>query len=364
MTVQTETRTQAPQTLVGDADVFADAWDLDPAYRPAPDRAQILYSGGVPTEAVRDLFDFRVRETPLYVPTEDGQGFEAVPGRKMISRPGYVNADGTTSTVYYGDRSEGWRLHPYSETLVDKIDRITSHSPLRTHAAGTWRKGGAAFVQYHLPETMTVEGFGFRPFLTTITSLDGGNSSTFMTGATALACYNAMRAAMATGIKTRFRHTQNSTERMTDEAIAEAVGLVYETADMMADSISTLTRETVNERVFRAFVASLTKVPETASTRTKNAAEEKAEALKVLWTRDPRVQPWAGTAFGVAQMLSTYRQHQTGRETLRIDRNAATMANGDFQKADTATLDLLRTVKAANKIIDVPKKQRDLVLAA
>jgi len=64
-----------------------------------------------------------------------------------------------------------------------------------------------------------------------------------------------------------------------------------------------------------------------------------------LYDHDPRVAPWAGTAHGVVQAVSTYEQHLgVVRGATRAERNMLRTTTGDFGKTDRATLMTLRKV--------------------
>jgi len=57
--------------------------------------------------------------------------------------------------------------------------------------------------------------------------------------------------------------------------------------------------------------------------------------LADLYRTDPRVAPWAGTAHGVLQAVSTYNQHQARiRGGSRAERNSLKTITGDFGRLD------------------------------
>lgn len=62
-----------------------------------------------------------------------------------------------------------------------------------------------------------------------------------------------------------------------------------------------------------------------ASTRT----DRKRTVLQQLWTSDPRVSPWTGTAHGVLQAVNTYDRHDgIVRGADRVERSLKTLTGG------------------------------------
>jgi len=74
-------------------------------------------------------------------------------------------------------------------------------------------------------------------------------------------------------------------------------------------------------------------------------ADTKRQQLTELYTEDPRVAPWSGTAHGVLQAVNTYEHHLGAvRGASRPERNMIRTATGEFGKLDRSTLATLRSV--------------------
>jgi len=82
--------------------------------------------------------------------------------------------------------------------------------------------------------------------------------------------------------------------------------------------------------------------------RALTLAGTKRETLAGLYRTDPRVAPWAGTAHGVLQAVSTYDQHQaTVRAGRRAERNSLKTITGDFGRLDRQSWRTLQLLLAA-----------------
>ena len=79
-------------------------------------------------------------------------------------------------------------------------------------------------------------------------------------------------------------------------------------------------------------------------------AETKREDMNAMWRTDPRVAPWAGTAFGVLQHNSTWQHHNTaigGKTAHRYERNAMAAISGGTTASDANALGVLRGLSEA-----------------
>jgi hypothetical protein len=82
--------------------------------------------------------------------------------------------------------------------------------------------------------------------------------------------------------------------------------------------------------------------------RSGTLAAKKRDILNRLYTGDPRVAPWAGTAHGVLQAVNTYEHHEaTVRGATRADRNMLRTVTGDFGRVDREALHQLEAVLAS-----------------
>jgi hypothetical protein len=103
----------------------------------------------------------------------------------------------------------------------------------------------------------------------------------------------------------------------------------------------------VDNYQFDRIIKRLVPVPSLADSNQAGVtrAENKTERLRSLWTGDPRVAPWKGTALGVVQAWNTYGHHYTGKAEKRAERNMVNALNGSTSKADQFVLDaVLETV--------------------
>ena len=131
--------------------------------------------------------------------------------------------------------------------------------------------------------------------------------------------------------------------------VREALQLVHKVADDFTAQVAALCATTVSDKAWAEFLKAHVGVPaEDASTRTKNAARDKWDALRTLYRTDQRVAPWSGTAFGVIQAVNTYTHHVgTTRGASKAERNAERSVLGKVDALDQSTLDTLQQVLAS-----------------
>lgn len=318
-------------TLVGFTEKRGTAWH----YRQGSDNH---FPGAVPMERVERLLDLTFQEKTIHL--DDGT---AIPGRKAIQRE-------DTGDVL-GIFADGYKVHPYQEWLVDNVASILD-ADLQVGSAGLLRKGGQAWVQVEMEDTMQAAGsVDFRPFLTAATSVDGSLSSTYMTGATAVVCDNTLSAAITgADAAVRIRHSRNSLGRVTE--VREALGILWEAATEFQAEVERLVATTVTEKQWDSFVKAHSGLvgPKGVALfpsdgRSYTIAQNKADTLHNLWAADERVSPWKGTAYGVLAAVNTARQHVfTVRGANRVERAQASFLSGRTGAEDRAALALLAKV--------------------
>ena len=67
--------------------------------------------------------------------------------------------------------------------------------------------------------------------------------------------------------------------------------------------------------------------------------------LEQLWSSDPRVSPWTGTAHGVLQAVNTYDHHEgVVRGADRAERNNLKTLTDGYRDLDRTTLQTLTRV--------------------
>ena len=291
------------------------------------------YQGSIPVEDVhRRLFNWKAIEGQITATalTDDGVMTTTDPERKAIMR--------SDTGAILGIFKSGYRPHQYDEWLIGNVGSILD-ADLQIGSAGLLRGGAQAWVQIEMEETLSVAGVDFRPFLTAATSLDGSLATTYITGAQVVVCDNTLSAALGgSDRKLKIYHSVNSMQRLQDARAA--LGIVYDVADAFTEQVNRLTDETVSDSRWAQFVDAYSNP--TAAQKPTAQMVKKAETLQNLWTNDLRVQPWAGTAFGVVQAVNTYVHHlQTVRGETRSDRNAGRVIEGKVDELDRSTLQLL-----------------------
>jgi len=127
---------------------------------------------------------------------------------------------------------------------------------------------------------------------------------------------------------------------------------VHTLGDEFAAEVAQLCATTVTPTQWQRFLD--VQVPQVDATgqplagRALTLANIKRDTLAGLYRTDPRVAPWAGTAHGVLQAVSTYDQHQaTIRGSGRAERNSLKTITGDFGRMDRQSWRTLQPLLSA-----------------
>jgi phage/plasmid-like protein (TIGR03299 family) len=251
----------------------------------------------------------------------------------------------------------GYKIHPYLETLHTFIQAIQLDAQAEVYSVGLLKGGGQAFLTAVLPETMEVEGYGYQPFLMGATSVDLSRSTTLTAGAIGGVCDNTVTRAIAEALaKFKIRHTS---EIPPVQIARDKLGLrLADVGQAIGDAISALAGVDVSDADFALW---LDEVQPRVKPDPKSAtgglrftnAEAKRNELTRLWTEDPKVAPWAGTAFGVLQLDNTYRTWAgkvTGKGG-RIEQNYRRLVRGDTEAADARALEILARVQGRKAVM-------------
>jgi len=331
-----ETREWLSQnSLIGFTDQRGNAWH----YREGDNNH---FSGPVPMERVKQLFDYPIEEATLTASIQDGDEIRTfeVPDRKAIVRTDTGKTFGVFST-------NGYKMHMPQEWLIDNLELITD-AGLNVGSAISLEGGAVVAVQAELEETRDgVEGIKHRPHLTAATSFNGTMSTIYLRGTQIWVCDNTLQGALHEGdaFRVKVRHSRNSLDRI--GAVRENLGFLVEQAgDEFDAELRRLLDEHVSDERWADFTKAYSGFDEDAEDgRGKTIAEGKIATLNRLWTVDERVAPWKNTAYGVVAAVNTAVHHEfTVRGAERAERNALRELTGEWAKIDTSTLDLLAQV--------------------
>jgi phage/plasmid-like protein (TIGR03299 family) len=312
------------------------------------------FPGAVPMAEVRKLLDVPFVKGTVHVTYEDAEGNIQV-ASDADTQP-IVNQ--LTGGVFSYPKP-GYKIHPFLETLHTFIEAIQYDQDVAVGSVGLLRKGGQAFLQAVLPETLEVAGYGYRPYLLGVTSVDLSRSTTLSSGANGAVCDNTVNTAVAEALtKLRVRHTS---EMPTVQIARERLGLqLREVGEQIGREIAELCKVDVSATDFRLWLDEMAppvkRDPKVASGgRAFRNAERKRAEYERLWTEDPKVAPWQGFAFGLLQLDNTYRAWN-GKVTGaggRIEQNFSRLVRGDTGKADVAALAALAKVQDRKTLIPV-----------
>jgi phage/plasmid-like protein (TIGR03299 family) len=321
------------QTLIGFTSKRGNAWHYDETKQgDEPNH----YPDAIPVEDVRRrLFNWTPVKTPIQFYFN---GELRTSERRIVILRSDTGAD-------LGMFKDGYEPHDYNSWLVENVETILDDS-LAIGSAGLLRGGAVAWVSVEVPENITTpEGVEFRPNLLATTSFDGTIATTYKRCITNVVCDNTMAAGLGeAGQSYKLKHTKYSAMKLLEAR--DAVAIIHSVADDFAAEVKALCETTVTDKQFSAFLDSLVPVPEDEG-RGRTMAENKRDELKSLYANDTRVSPWAGTAYGVLQMVNTFTHHGgIVRGASRQERNMLRAINGGVDKLDKSTIETLTAVLA------------------
>lgn len=301
------------------------------------------YNGAIPlNDVLRRLFHWHVLESDIIIRTKDDEGnvTEFVdPERKAL-----VRSD-DPSTVFSIFKN-GYTVHQYRKWLIDTVSLLIDDSDLAIGTAGLLNRGAKAFVTVELPETVkTPMGFDIRPHLLACTSHDGTLATTFQLVSTVVVCDNTLAGALGENTPHhKIRHSKHSVGKL--QTVREALHIVHEYTDELTAELERLATQHVTDNEFQRIVERL--VPATQDIdlkpRVKSRTENKRDLLRHLYTNDPMVAPWKGTALGAFQAWSTYQHHHAGSDKTRVSRNMLAGLTGKVEAHDQFALTTIKEV--------------------
>ncbi|MDP9164696.1 MAG: DUF932 domain-containing protein [Actinomycetota bacterium] len=301
------------------------------------------YPGEIPVADVKErLFHWQAESRPIAVEVvaDDVVRWELIPDRQAIVR--------SDTQVLMGIFRPGYSRHQYAEWLLTTVANLLDDD-LAISSAGLLRGGAIAWVEVSMPETITTpEGVAFRPNLLATTSFDGSIATTYKRTVTDVVCDNTRELALAeAGQAFKVKHSRHSRAQL--GPAREALAMVHTLAEDFAREITRLCATEVSQPTWWRFLD--VHVPRTdpagqpLAGRSLTLADNKRDTLAAMYRSDPRVAPWAGSAHGVIQAVSTFEQHEgTVRGAGRADRNGLKTINGDFGKLDRGTWQTLSGV--------------------
>jgi phage/plasmid-like protein (TIGR03299 family) len=307
------------------------------------------FDGPVPLDEVQKLFSWTPVAGKLTTMVEvDGERIPVVdPDRQVIVRP--------DTREVMGVFKSGYRIHDYqtwlTETTANLLD--TDQNEMDIASVGLLRKGAVGWLTVEANDTADANGVAFRPFITAATSLDGSLATTYNRGVSLPICDNTLSAALNTNnaLRIKFRHSAGSLGKLSE--VRAALDIMAATAEDFTSQMETLTGTDVSDKQWAAILDAAVPLPEVKVTKGGGPgagytfAEHKRDELTRLYRNDPRVAPYAGTAFGALQAFNTYAHHSgivRGAAGGRTERNIEREVTGQFEKADQDTFDTIAKV--------------------
>lgn len=317
--------------------------------------AQQYYTGAIPLSAVlADILNWHAETSPVQYVTADGRTIETTD--QVI----YRNDSGAAFKTGFKD---GYKIHQFDDLLIEKtaivtglsvadvvnINNGTAGDMLQIGTVGLLQDGAVFWAQFELPETLrsVKHGLEYRTSLMLGSSHNGTVATQWGLPSTLIVCDNTFAYARgeAKSHAVKVKHTKYSNSAI--NSAGDALGLVNSAADDFGLMIDELIETKVSGAQFVKFIDAYVPVPE-ADGRGKTMAENKRDTLSALYMNDPRVAPYAGSAFGVLQMTNTFNQHIASIHsgTDRTEKRYSDLLTGKLADRDAATMELLGGILA------------------
>jgi phage/plasmid-like protein (TIGR03299 family) len=256
--------------------------------------------------------------------------------------------------------SSGYVTHDYKAHLFDNAVRLLGDD-VQFSSAGILARGGVAWIELSIAETMTKEGFSYRPHLLGHTSSNGRFETGFGRKIQATVCDNTLNVAYGeTGQSISWRHTAGSLMRIKDAA--DALGIIMNEAAQFEAELEDLLRWGVRPQLFSRWLDEMIPVKGKDGMLLDGAAltrvERKREEMAGMWNGDERVAPYSGTALGILQLSNTWQHHKTGitKATVhRLEKNMLGAISGKTAESDKNSLGILKGLSEAYGFM-VPEK--------
>lgn len=340
-------------TLIGMVEERGNAWHRRDDLQGAEDNHYLRH---IPvSDVLRRLFNWEpVQAKVAYLVPADEPGAGTIFGadgrlyrvvETQAERVGILRND----TDYdLGVFKSGVEHPPYSITLVREAERLTGEL-LGISSAGLLAKGGRAWVEYSLPETLHDEksGFGYRPNMVRADSMDGTLALTTALTINATVCDNTLSAnlyeAGAEGRIYKRKHTSGIIGDLNNER--QVLGILERVDEAFIKGLHALIERPVSPQQRIDIMDVIAPLPKDAQPgRALTLATNRRDQLQALDT-DPMVAPWVGTAFGELQRYNTFDHwFAPVRGSGRAERNTWRALNGKRAEADTEVLAAINKV--------------------
>jgi phage/plasmid-like protein (TIGR03299 family) len=269
-----------------------------------------------------ELADRLVNSPDEYFPVE---------GRQAIKR--------SDAHAVFGIFKSGYEIHNFQDWLLGTISTILDDD-VQTGSAGLLSGGAKAWVSVEVPDNFTTpEGVEYRPNLLATTSHDGTLATTFKRVIQLVVCDNTLDMALSEKGQTyKVKHSRYSAAKLA--SARDALNIIYQDADDFAAQVKALAETSVSDEQWSDFLEMHIPMGDDLSNRANTFADHKREQFTELWHADPRVEPWAGTAFGVVQAGNTWRQHLSiiRGTASRAERNQEAVLSGKAGEYDALVL--------------------------
>jgi phage/plasmid-like protein (TIGR03299 family) len=239
------------------------------------------------------LDNWKVDVTPLHVTYPDGQ-VEEVPGRFAT-----VRTDTNKLLGVVGDRYEIVQ----NEELFEFADALVDTGDAHYESAGSLRDNKVVFLTMELERPVKVADVDFKPFLNVTSSHDGSFAFRAGVSPTVIVCMNTLRLAIdGAAHEYTIKHTMNVADRIAQAR--EALRISFDYYDGFDAEIVKLIDTDVTNRKFESIMRDL--FPEGTTEIQGRNAQEKREAIRVVYKTDPSSAPWQGSAWGVLNAVNTW----------------------------------------------------------
>lgn len=242
---------------------------------------------------IAQLSGWELNLIPLTVTYPDGST-AVVPERFAVVRTDINKILGVVGERYqlYGNEE----LFSFADAVVDTGEAVYE-------SAGSLRDNRVIFATLRLERPLVVADVDFDPLLNITSSHDG--SFAFRAGISPIVtvCMNTVHLAIAQSVhEYMIKHTANMADRVAQAR--EALRISFDYLDGFEVEVQKLIDTEVTRKRFEEIMVELFPSGET-ELQGKNA-DQRREAIRVMYNTDPAAAPWKGSAWGVLNAVNTW----------------------------------------------------------
>lgn len=294
-------------TLVAESALMRKAWHFDGTH------PENTYGEYVPLSAVRSLiseYEPEAVDVESSVVTLSPDGVESSYGSDPTWK--LMRKTGDPTTVYGMFKADAADFS-YEQWLIDQVADKIDDSTVYVSSAGVLQRGAVAWIQLTMPGVEDVQGFRYHPYLLGFTSANARFLSSWTQTSVFAECDNTVQIARDKGDKVvAVKRTKTGNRKVSDGSVRDALDALFMIRDTTGEWIMRMMNTPLAPRQWDTVVDTLWPAPNAATTKRGTTDRNNLrDKINAMYTSDPRVAAWTGTALGAWQTVNTFGLWET-----------------------------------------------------